>query len=398
MARSKPKLTQEEVLDRRAQAAREYRQRHRESVNEKARLRMQKRRAALLTAPSAVQLEQSVKAAQYRRNYIERGRQTTKFSTPKKNSDGAKVTKKLAPPLSHVPPARPKASAALVTPIPFCPWGRRPATPDPPLVKRKISPFKPAYDPETPTPRSLRDINDSEDEGSDGERFDNLPGPILTPSSLRDIDDSEDEGSSGERFSASPSGWDGDDEDAEDDAATATRPQFGPELGPLLDPTGHPDYRPMAGERTYWKEGPVENGRLNSYPNHAAPERKQLMSVPPCTRCQAAPQEYQCETTSCGGAQCGPCIKTAHDSLPFHQIKWWTGDNFAPYPSVLKALGVQIHLGHGGGDCASQSAQEDYRIITVDGLNEVALFFCGCPGAKVQREQLIDAGFKIWLA
>jgi hypothetical protein len=36
----KPKLTDEEVLDRRAQAAWEYRQRNREAVNKKAKNRM----------------------------------------------------------------------------------------------------------------------------------------------------------------------------------------------------------------------------------------------------------------------------------------------------------------------------------------------------------------------
>ncbi|KAJ7716211.1 hypothetical protein B0H16DRAFT_1476912 [Mycena metata] len=66
------KCTPEEILDRRAQAAWEYRRRHREAINEKARIRMHKRRAELKQAPSAVQEEHAAKARQYRRRYIER--------------------------------------------------------------------------------------------------------------------------------------------------------------------------------------------------------------------------------------------------------------------------------------------------------------------------------------
>ncbi|KAJ7121216.1 hypothetical protein C8R46DRAFT_1238483 [Mycena filopes] len=67
----KSKLPDDEVLHRRAEAAFRYRRRNQDAINEKARLRMQKRRAALKQAPSAVQVEHQVKARQYRRKYIE---------------------------------------------------------------------------------------------------------------------------------------------------------------------------------------------------------------------------------------------------------------------------------------------------------------------------------------
>ncbi|KAK6984034.1 hypothetical protein R3P38DRAFT_2807230 [Favolaschia claudopus] len=71
MGRPRTKLTQEQILARRAQAAWEYRQRHRAAVNEKARLRMRAHREKLRRAPADVQVEYAVKAAQYRRDYVE---------------------------------------------------------------------------------------------------------------------------------------------------------------------------------------------------------------------------------------------------------------------------------------------------------------------------------------
>ncbi|KAK7019474.1 hypothetical protein R3P38DRAFT_3194269 [Favolaschia claudopus] len=93
MGRPRSKLSPEEILARRAQAAWEYRQRcvllilppapapadlrvrHKAAVNEKARLRMRAHRQKLQQAPASVQLEYAVKAAQYRRDYVERARQ-----------------------------------------------------------------------------------------------------------------------------------------------------------------------------------------------------------------------------------------------------------------------------------------------------------------------------------
>ncbi|KAJ7714485.1 hypothetical protein B0H16DRAFT_1742580 [Mycena metata] len=74
-------------------------------------------------------------------------------------------------------------------------------------------------------------------------------------------------------------------------------------------------------------------------------------------------------------------------------VAQWLDGVYEPTPNVLKALGVQIHLGHDGSHCPSASAQQDFQIITSDGMNDVALFLCGCPDAKAEREQLIDAGF-----
>ncbi|KAJ7023331.1 hypothetical protein C8F04DRAFT_1193583 [Mycena alexandri] len=76
------KPTDAEVLDRRAQAAWEYRQRHRAAVNEKARLRMQKRREALKHASSDVQQQATQKARHTAKRYNETHRAPTTIKSP----------------------------------------------------------------------------------------------------------------------------------------------------------------------------------------------------------------------------------------------------------------------------------------------------------------------------
>ncbi|KAK7001861.1 hypothetical protein R3P38DRAFT_2795320 [Favolaschia claudopus] len=73
----KRQYTQEELQDRRAHSAWEYRQRNKAKVNEKARARMQATRAQVRAAPPAIRLGYAVRAAQHRRDYLERRRRGT---------------------------------------------------------------------------------------------------------------------------------------------------------------------------------------------------------------------------------------------------------------------------------------------------------------------------------
>ncbi|KAJ7662033.1 hypothetical protein DFH06DRAFT_1325356 [Mycena polygramma] len=81
---------EQDILDRRADAAWEYRSRNREAVNARARLRMRRRREELQTAPAAVRLEKEAKARQYRRNYRERNRPVPR---PVKSASPTKAAK-----------------------------------------------------------------------------------------------------------------------------------------------------------------------------------------------------------------------------------------------------------------------------------------------------------------
>ncbi|KAJ6518336.1 hypothetical protein C8R47DRAFT_1205392 [Mycena vitilis] len=89
-----------------AESAWKYRQRHRDAVNARARLRMREKRERLKSAPSAVQLEHSARAALHRQNYLQR----TKTAAPKplpRLTPQHRPLKKLPPPgLSPQKPTR----------------------------------------------------------------------------------------------------------------------------------------------------------------------------------------------------------------------------------------------------------------------------------------------------
>lgn len=52
---------------------------------------------------------------------------------------------------------------------------------------------------------------------------------------------------------------------------------------------------------------------------------------------------------------CGTCTLNSHKRLPFHKIEAWNGKCFLP--STLHALGLVIHLGHGGNECPSYGGE-----------------------------------------
>ncbi|KAK6992476.1 hypothetical protein R3P38DRAFT_2802772 [Favolaschia claudopus] len=119
MARRESKYTPEELRQRRAQASWEYRQRNQAATNDKARLRMRAKREKLLRAPSAVQLEYSVRAEKYRRDYTERsvrGAGSGKKKWRTKQRKGASTSS--LTPLSRAPHNIPKYDDPRET------WGR----------------------------------------------------------------------------------------------------------------------------------------------------------------------------------------------------------------------------------------------------------------------------------
>ncbi|KAJ7601455.1 hypothetical protein DFH06DRAFT_1352842 [Mycena polygramma] len=89
-----------------AESAWKYRQRHREAVNARARLRMREKRERLKSAPSAVQLEHSMRAALHRQNYLQRTKKAVLKPLPKLTPQ-KRPPKKLPPPgLSPQKPTR----------------------------------------------------------------------------------------------------------------------------------------------------------------------------------------------------------------------------------------------------------------------------------------------------
>lgn len=62
--------------------------------------------------------------------------------------------------------------------------------------------------------------------------------------------------------------------------------------------------------------------------------------------------------------------------------------------STLKQMGLRVQLGHEPGErCYNPrpSAGDDFVVIDVHGVHEIALDFCGCASAQIHYKQLLRA-------
>ncbi|KAG1769718.1 hypothetical protein EV702DRAFT_1181707 [Suillus placidus] len=91
--------------------------------------------------------------------------------------------------------------------------------------------------------------------------------------------------------------------------------------------------------------------------------------------------------------RCRDCFGTemsCHQCCPLHTIEERNGSFFQRIK--LKTLGLRIQLGHTPSDrCFNPrpSTADDFVIIDINGIHEVALDFCGCDIAQVRYKQLL---------
>ncbi|KAG1721860.1 uncharacterized protein EDB91DRAFT_1064219, partial [Suillus paluster] len=110
--------------------------------------------------------------------------------------------------------------------------------------------------------------------------------------------------------------------------------------------------------------------------------------------CQCGDVSPQFRCCDCFGIQmfCNACTLRNHTYLPLHRIEMWNGSFFQRI--ALKSLRVCIQLGHNPGEkCYNPvpSAGDDFVVIGLDGVHEIALDFCGCASARVWYKQLLHA-------
>ncbi|KAG2114604.1 uncharacterized protein F5147DRAFT_743818 [Suillus discolor] len=87
---------------------------------------------------------------------------------------------------------------------------------------------------------------------------------------------------------------------------------------------------------------------------------------------------------------CHECILHGHTRDPLHRIDMWNDSFFQP--TTLKKLGLCVQLGHAPGDrCYNPhpSSSDDFVVIDVHGVHEIALDFCGCASAQIRYKQLL---------
>ncbi|KAJ6590436.1 hypothetical protein DFH09DRAFT_1306984 [Mycena vulgaris] len=84
-------------------------------------------------------------------------------------------------------------------------------------------------------------------------------------------------------------------------------------------------------------------------------------------------------------------VPDAHANNPFHRVVMWTGSKLGGV--TLKDLGMRIKLGHSPLDeiCPKPVLNNDFVVMDVRGVHEVAVDYCGCKGAGSQPTQLLAA-------
>ncbi|KAF8193985.1 hypothetical protein K438DRAFT_1969276 [Mycena galopus ATCC 62051] len=92
---------------------------------------------------------------------------------------------------------------------------------------------------------------------------------------------------------------------------------------------------------------------------------------------------------------CASCLVAGHVKNPLHRIERWNGRFFEP--SMLKALGLRVQLGHIPGQRCSEPLQlhTQFVVLHTNGIHEVAVDSCDCEhrGAGAPEEQLQRVGW-----
>ncbi|KAG2148930.1 hypothetical protein DEU56DRAFT_729907 [Suillus clintonianus] len=106
----------------------------------------------------------------------------------------------------------------------------------------------------------------------------------------------------------------------------------------------------------------------------------------------ASEPAYCCQ--DCFGTElyCQECTVNKHRENPLHKIEFWNGSFFED--TTLKNLGLRVQLGHPVGERCfnlSRAYDDDFVILDINGVHELALDFCSCESALSHVKQLLRA-------
>ncbi|KAG2136089.1 uncharacterized protein EDB93DRAFT_1242432 [Suillus bovinus] len=126
--------------------------------------------------------------------------------------------------------------------------------------------------------------------------------------------------------------------------------------------------------------------RLEGHGNYASRETCQGHS-----KCTSEPG-YHCQ--DCFGTElyCQECIVNRHRKNPLYKIEFWNGSFFED--TTLKYLRLRVQLGHPvGKQCFNHSRayDDDFIILNINGIHELALYFCSCESALSHTNQILRA-------
>ncbi|KAJ7222855.1 hypothetical protein B0H12DRAFT_1241055, partial [Mycena haematopus] len=119
--------------------------------------------------------------------------------------------------------------------------------------------------------------------------------------------------------------------------------------------------------------------------DHAAPR------VPDnCESCETEDARFFCRSCFWPQFLCRVCILKAHARHPLHRVEMVMDKTLKG--TTLQSLGLVIQLGHGvDGVCLNPEREGEFTVTASDGVHDVTMNFCGCPGARARGDQL-EAG------
>ncbi|KAH9828984.1 uncharacterized protein C8Q71DRAFT_718824 [Rhodofomes roseus] len=109
-----------------------------------------------------------------------------------------------------------------------------------------------------------------------------------------------------------------------------------------------------------------------------------------CAGCLSTETLYRCEDCCDLQLFCRDCTVSRHQCNPFHRVEGWANRRFQK--TTLKALGLRIQLGHAVGErCANpwRAFGDDFTVLDIGGIHEVALDYCSCEHAEAKHIQLL---------
>ncbi|KAJ7216669.1 hypothetical protein GGX14DRAFT_359106 [Mycena pura] len=114
-----------------------------------------------------------------------------------------------------------------------------------------------------------------------------------------------------------------------------------------------------------------------------------------CPRCEDRTRaRLRCRDCVGGVVMCSTCCVELHRRNPLHVVEQWTGVYFQK--TSLKAHGLRVQLGHAFGITCTRRfpAHEEFVVLHVNGVHNVAVDFCGCKQRHVAWNiQLLRTGW-----
>ncbi|KAM6491179.1 hypothetical protein JOM56_013418 [Amanita muscaria] len=117
----------------------------------------------------------------------------------------------------------------------------------------------------------------------------------------------------------------------------------------------------------------------------------QLQGWQSCLTCGTDNPHYRCIDCMNNRLYCKPCIVASHSFIPFHRIQEWTPGCYFSQIS-LRDLGMRIQLNHPIGEKCynpANSYNDDFTVIDLNGIHEVAVDYCNCHRVQPRTIQLL---------